>query len=206
MTGPVVIVGAGGHGRVVADALLASGRTVGGFVDADQGQWGQSMMGLPVLGGDAVLDAPEWRNHLLVNAIGANPLREDIQRRLEAAGRVFTGARHPRATVSPFARLDDTVQIFANAVVQPGVIAGPGCIINSGAIVEHDCELGAFTHCAPGSVLCGGVKTGPRVHVGAAAVVRENITLGADVTVGAGAAVVRDHAGPGLLKGVPARA
>lgn len=205
MSAPIVIVGAGGHARVVADALLASGRTVAGFIDADERLWGTVMTGLPVLGGDTVLDAPEWRGHLLANAIGANPLREAIQRRLETAGWTFTGARHPQATISPFATLDESVQVFANAVVQPGAVVGPGCIINTGAIVEHDCVLGAFTHCAPGSVLCGGVTTGPRVHIGAAAVVRENITLGADVTVGAGAAVVGDYAGPGLLKGIPAR-
>lgn len=205
MTAPVVIVGAGGHARVVADTLLASGRIVAGFIDADECLWGTVITGLPVLGGDAVLDAPGWAGHALVNAIGANPLRETIQRRLEAAGWKFTGARHPRAAISSFATLDESVQVFANAVVQPGAVVGPGCIINTGAIVEHDCDLGPFTHCAPGSVLCGGVTTGPRVHIGAGAVVRENITLGADVTVGAGAAVVRDHTDPGLLKGVPAR-
>ena len=205
MSGRLVIIGAGGHARVVADALLASGRIVGGFVDADSKRWGESMMGLPILGDDGVLDAPEWRDQILVNAVGLGQLRIEVQRRLEAAGRVFTGARHPQATVSAFSTLDETVQIFARAVVQPGVRASQGCIINTGAIVEHDCDLGAFTHCAPGSVLCGGVKTGHRVHIGAGAVVRENITLGAGIIVGAGAAVVRDHTGPGMLTGVPAR-
>ena len=205
---PVIIVGAGGHGRVLADALLLSGRTVLGFVDADTMLHDTTVMGLKVMGDDARLLAGDWPEAMLVNGIGGPPggrSRRDVQMRLESDGRRFTGVRHPSAVVSPFAEVDDTAQVLARAVVQAGAVVGPGCIVNTGAVIEHDCRLEPFTHCAPGSILCGDVRIGATCHIGAGAVVREGVTLGDGVVVGAGAVVVDDHAGPALLLGVPAR-
>lgn len=205
---PVIIVGAGGHGRVLADALLLAGRTVLGFVDADAGLQGTTVIGLKVLGDDTRLIAGDWPEAVLVNGVGGRPggrVRRDVQTRLETAGRRFTGVRHPSAVVSPFAEIDDTAQVLARAVVQAGAVVGHGCIVNTGAIVEHDVRLEPFTHCAPGSILCGDVRIGATCHIGAGAVVREGVTLGDGVVVGAGAVVVDDHAGPALLLGVPAR-
>ena len=208
MSAPVIIVGAGGHGRVLADALMLSGRTVLGFVDADARLHDGTVMGLKVLGDDGRLIAGEWSEAELVNGIGGGPdgrVRRDVQTRLEAEGRRFTGARHPTAIISPFAEVDDTAQVLARAVVQAGAVIGRGCIVNTGAIVEHDCTIQPFTHCAPGSILCGDVRIGATCHIGAGAVVREGVTLGDGVVVGAGAVVVDGHAGPALLLGVPAR-
>ena len=199
---PIIIVGAGGHGRVLADALLLSGRTVLGFVDADARLHDTTFTGLKVLGDDSRLMAGDWPEAALVNGIGGRPggrVRRDAQVRLEAEGRRFTGARHPTAIISPSAEVDDTAQFLARAVVQAGAVVSRGCIVNTGAIVEHDCVIQPFTHCAPGSILCGDVR------VGAGAVVREGVTLGDGVVVGAGAVVVDDHAGPALLLGAPAR-
>lgn len=205
---PVIIVGAGGHGRVLADALLLAGRTVLGFVDADVMLQDTTVMGLKVLGDDGRLIAGDWPEAELVNGVGGPPggrVRRDVQTRLEAEGRRFTGVRHPTAVVSPFAEVDDTAQVLARAVVQAGAVVSHGCIVNTGAVVEHDCRLEPFTHCAPGSILCGDVRIGATCHIGAGAVVREGVTLGDGVVVGAGAVVVDDHAGPALLLGVPAR-
>ncbi len=208
MSAPVIIVGAGGHGRVLADALLLSGRTVLGFVDADATLHDTTVMGLKVLGDDSRLIAGEWPEAELVNGIGGPPggrVRRDVQTRLETHGRRFTGVRHPSAVISPFAEVDATAQVLARTVVQAGAVVCHGCIVNTGAVVEHDCTLEAFTHCAPGSILCGDVRIGATCHIGAGAVVREGVTLGDGVVVGAGAVVVDDHAGPALLLGVPAR-
>lgn len=205
---PIIIVGAGGHGRVLADALLLCGRTVLGFVDADARLQDTTVMGLKVLGDDARLIAGDWPEAALVNGIGGPPggrVRREVQQRLEAEGRRFTGVRHPSAVVSSFAVVDETAQVLARAVVQTGASVGPGCIVNTGAIVEHDCRLEPFTHCAPGSILCGEVRIGATCHIGAGAVVREGVILGDGVVVGAGAVVVDDHAGPALLLGIPAR-
>lgn len=205
MSAPVIIVGAGGHGRVLADALLLCGRTVLGFVDADAMLHDTSVMGLKVLGDDARLIAGDWPEAELVNGIGGQRVRRDVQTLLEAEGRRFIGVHHPAAVVSPFAEVDATAQILARAVVQAGAVVRHGCIVNTGAIVEHDCRLEPFTHCAPGAILCGDVRIGATCHIGAGAVVREGVSLGDGVVVGAGAVVVDNHSGPALLLGVPAR-
>lgn len=202
---PVVILGAGGHARVVADALLAAGRTVLGLIDARPGAGDDPVTRLPVLGSDADLLAGQWPECEIANGLGLFPLRERLQRTLEDGGRRFTGVIHPSAIVSRLATLDPTAQVLARAVVQPGAWIGPGCIVNTGAVVEHDCRIGDFTHCAPGSILCGDVRTGVGVHVGAGAVIREGVTAGPGLVIGAGAVMVKDHPGPGVLAGVPAR-
>lgn len=208
MNPPLLIIGAGGHGRVVADALLAAGQNVLGFVDPASSLWGRTCVGLPVLGGEAVLEDDAFRSASLVNGLGGTggALRRRAQRRLEAAGREFVGVRHPSAVVSPFARLAGDVQILARAVIQADAEVRGGCIINTAAVVEHDCRLSTFVHCAPGSVLCGGVTVGDDGHIGAASVIRQNVTLGRGVVVGAGAVVVADCTEEGaLLVGSPAR-
>lgn len=203
MSAPEIIVGAGGHGRVLADALRLEGRAVAGFVDPHPDP---TSAGPPILGDDGALK--DWPDCGLVNGIGGpvgSDLRRRVQTRLEAEGRRFSGVRHPSAIVAATARLDPTVQLLARAVVQPGAILEAGVVVNTGAIVEHDCVVGAFTHCAPGSILCGGVTVGAGCHIGAGAVVREGVRLGDRVVVGAGAVVVRDELEPGaVLLGTPA--
>lgn len=207
---PHIVVGAGGHATVVADALLTAGLPVLGFVDADSARHGRTLCGLPVLGGDAALDAYSPDAVMLVNGIGGvgkrvgESLRATVQRTLSARGWRFVQLRHPTATVSSFAHLHEGVQVLAASVVQAGASIGSGCIVNTGAIVEHDVVLGDWVHVAPGAVVCGDVTIGARSHVGAGAVVRQGVRLGADTIVGAGAVVVASFDG-GLLVGVPAR-
>ena len=211
MTLPIIIIGAGGHACVVADALLAAGEPVLGFTDADPSRHGRTLCGLPVLGGDCVLDAHAPPTLKLVNGIGgagsrhAEPIRRNTQQRLSARGWQFGGVRHPSAIVSPFARIGAGAQLLAASVVQAGADVGEGCIVNTAAVVEHDVTLGAWVHVAPRALVCGDATIGARSHIGAGAVVRQGLRLGEDTVVGAGAVVVKDFAGGGVLVGVPAR-
>lgn len=204
----LIIVGAGGHAAVVADALLASGERVLGFIDKDSSRHGRKLCGLPVLGDDQVLGNHSPATLQLANGIGGTrgeDLRRAVQRRFEAAGWQFIQVRHPSASVSPFAHLSAGTQLLASCVVQAGAVLGQGCIVNSAAVVEHDVELGEFVHVACNATLCGGVRIGANSHVGAAAVVRQGVQLGDGTVVGAGAVVVRDFHGGGTLAGVPAQ-
>lgn len=204
----VIIVGAGGHAAVVADALLAGAHPVLGFVDAEPSRHGGRVCGLPILGGDDVLAEYDQDTVRLANGVGGTRgegLRSKVQGRFEALGWQFVGLRHPSAIVSPFAEVDPCAQLMAASVVQPGAVVGKGCIVNTGAVIEHDVELGTFVHVACNATLCGGVRVGANSHIGAAAVVRQRISLGPETVVGAGSVVVRDFAGCGLLMGVPAR-
>jgi sugar O-acyltransferase (sialic acid O-acetyltransferase NeuD family) len=206
--GGIIIIGAGGHATVVADALLAAGQQVLGFVDNDATLQGQSVCGMPVLGDDTALASFGTINVWLANGIGGTRgegVRAEVQRRLEGAGWRFVTVRHPTAVASPFAQLGPGVQLMAHSVVQPGAYIGAGCIVNSAAVVEHDVQLGPYVHVACNATLCGGVSVGAGSHVGAAAVVRQGVRLGDATVVGAGAVVVNDFPGGGTLVGVPAR-
>ncbi|WP_374512686.1 NeuD/PglB/VioB family sugar acetyltransferase [Brevundimonas sp.] len=205
---PVIVVGGGGHGEVVAEALQASGRRVLGFVDPTM-QVGTEVVGLPVLGDDAWL-SPHG-DYDLANGLGGTGAaasqgrRRAVQMRLEAAGFRFVGVRHPSAIISPRADVEPGAQLMARCVVQTGTRIGTGAIVNTGAIVEHGCRIGAFSHCATGAILCGDVTVGEDAHIGAGAVIRQGVTLEAAVVVGAGAVVLGAGTGPGPLIGVPAR-
>lgn len=211
MSIPVIIVGAGGHGLVVADALLAAGHEVLGFTDADPAKQGGMLCGRKILGPDAEVLAS--RNPSLVhlaNGIGGvggegSALRRRVQEHLERQGWRFVGVRHPSAIISPFAGVAETAQLLARAVVQPMARVGEGCIVNTGAVIEHDVQVGAYAHIAPGAVVCGAVALGENVHVGAGAVVRQGVVVGDNALIGAGAAVVADAGRGDCLVGVPAR-
>lgn len=205
---PVVVVGAGGHGQVLADALQAAGVSVLGFVDPSAVA-GDRVAGLPVFGGDAWLSLDGGYD--LVNGLGGSGearsrgRRRAVQQALEATGFRFIGVRHPSALVSRGADVGPGVQLMAGCVVQTGARIGSGAIINTGAIVEHGCQIGDFSHCATGAILCGDVSVGEDAHIGAGAVVRQGVALECGVVVGAGAVVLRSEPGSGPLVGVPAR-
>jgi sugar O-acyltransferase (sialic acid O-acetyltransferase NeuD family) len=205
---PILIVAAGGHASVVADALLAAGEEVLGFVDADPALHGSTVCSLPVLGDDRVLDRYEPDAIRLVNGIGSTrstTARRDVQQRIEERGWRFVSVRHPTATVSRFARVAESAQLLAASVVQVDATISAGCIVNTAAVVEHGVSLDAWVHVAPRAIVCGDVHIGAGSHIGAGAVVRQGIRLGEQTIVGAGAVVVRSFDGGGLLVGVPAR-
>lgn len=209
MSRPVVIIGAGGHAAVVADALMVAGIEVIGFTDRDIARHGSLYCGLPVRGDDeAVLSAYGSKDVLLANGIGgvgSTTLRQDVQMKLEQRGWQFATVRHPSAVVSPGARISGSVQLLAGSIVQVGAEVGSGTIVNTAAVVEHDCAIGSFVHVAPRALLCGNVRVGPGSHIGAGAVVKQGVSLGPNTLIGAGAVAVKDFAGNGVLVGIPAR-
>lgn len=153
MSAPVIIIGAGGHAAVVADALLACDVQVIGFTDTDSGRDGATIFGLPVLGDDSVLDHYDRRAVVLANGIGGSGSRacghcgrRAAQVRLAHNGWQFTTVVHPGAVVSPRAQVAIGVQVFASAVIQARACIKEGCIVNTGAVAEHDVVLGEYSH------------------------------------------------------------
>lgn len=207
----VIVVGAGGHARVVADALLAAGRTVLGFTDREARLHGSHVLGLPVLGDDSVLALHDRQNVELALGLGTvgvaqdTLLRRRLQQTLQGQGWRMALVRHPSATVSAFAQVQPGAQLLAACVVQAGAYIGEGCIVNTAAVVEHDSSVGDYTHVAPRALLCGQVVVGACSHIGAAAVVRQGLQLGEQTVVAAGAVVVQNCDGHALLVGVPAK-
>jgi sugar O-acyltransferase (sialic acid O-acetyltransferase NeuD family) len=198
----LVVYGAGGHGKVVADILLACGERVTGFVD-DRAPPGEMVLGLPVLGPRAVLAGGDYRVAL---GIGDNSLRATVAADCLAERCELVTAVHPRAVVAASATLEEGVVVMALAVVNPGTTIGRGAIINTGAVVEHDCSVGAFAHVSPNATLGGGCRIGDLAQLGIGATMLPGRAVGARALVGGGSLVARDIEGSSVAKGVPARA
>ena len=194
MTGqPIVVFGAGGHGKVVADAARSAGFVLAAFVDDAPARAGTTIWGVPVVSWAAFqADRGRWEDAAFIVGIGDNGARQDVQGRVESAGREVVAVVHARATVAPTARIGPGTVVMAGAVVNPDAAVGRGCIVNTGAVVEHDCALGEFVHLSPNAALGGGVWIGDRAHLGLGAVVLPAVRVGTDVKVGAGAVVIRD--------------
>lgn len=199
MSESVIVIGGGGHAKVVIDCILSAGDLVVGILD-DALEVGTDVLGIPVLG---KIDAwSEYKDRKFVVAIGNNEVRRAISERVNAD---FYTAIHPTATVSRFASVGAGSVVMPQSVINAGATVGNHCIINTAAVVEHDSVIGDFAHISPSAALAGNVRIGEVTHIGIGASIRNNITVCAGVTVGAGAAVVKNITEKGTYVGVPAR-
>jgi sugar O-acyltransferase (sialic acid O-acetyltransferase NeuD family) len=199
---PIIILGGGGHAKVVIYTLLLQDRQILGYCEL--GSDGKPVLGVARLGEEEVIlrFAPEKVR--LANGIGL-PLRSAVYERFAAKGYFFEQVIHPSAVVATDVRLDSGVQIMAKAVVQPGTCIGIDTIINTAASVDHDCILGSHVHVGPGAVLCGHVRVGDGAQIGAAATIIQGKSIGVGSIVGAGALVLEDIPSKVTAVGVPAR-
>lgn len=200
----VVIIGGGGHAKVVIEILRAAGETVASIVDADPTP--REVLGVPVAGDDLALPGLRERGFSkLFVAVGDNRLRETLGRKARELGFALVNAVHPSAVVSPSARLGEGVAVMAGAVVNAESHIGDLAIVNTGAVVDHDCRLGAACHVGPASALAGAVSVGDRAFLGVGTRVIPGVTIGADTIVGAGGVVVRDLPAGVVAIGAPAK-
>jgi UDP-perosamine 4-acetyltransferase len=208
MSRPVIIIGGGGHAKVLVEALRASSVAMLGITDADPAKHGTSVLGAAVLGGDDVLERHAPGTVLLVNGLGsvARPAaRAALFDALKAKGYVFATVVHPSAVVASDAVLGEGAQVMAGAVIQPGCTIGENVVINTRAAVDHDCFIGPHVHVAPGVTLSGGVRIGGGSHIGTGAAVVQGVTIGKRCLVAAGAVVIADVAEGATVGGVPAK-
>lgn len=204
-----VILGGGGHARVLIECLRASQvARPHAVLDADRSLWGREVFGVPVRGGDDLLPSlvVEGVQHFLVG-VGGTGDNEPRRRLFELArqqGLTPLRACHPSAVCSPHAVIGEGTVLFPQAVVNAGARVGANVIVNTAAVIEHDCVIGDHAHIATGAKLCSTVRVGALAHIGAGAVVRQCLTIGDGAVVGAGAAVVRDVQAGVTVFGVPA--
>lgn len=203
----LVMLGAGGHARVLLAALDALGAKVIGCVcpASPDHHWPTS---IPWLGGDDSLALLDIKAVALVNgigSIGSTDLRRKVYEGAKDRGFSFASVVHPAAILAGVVTLGDGAQVMAGAVLQTGVRVGANAIVNTGAVVDHDTSLGAHCHVAPGACLSGGVSIGVGAHVGTGASIIQGITIGEAALVAAGAVVVRHVAVGERVGGVPAR-
>ncbi|MFG6158410.1 acetyltransferase [Halomonas sp. 1390] len=202
--GRLAILGASGHGKVVADIALQCGwREIGFYDDAYPER--SSVALWPVIGSFQTLLGDLDRFEATVVAIGDNRTRDARLEALFRQGASLATLVHPRAVVSPFARLSPGCVVVGGAVINAFATLARGCIVNTASTVDHDCRLANAVHVAPGGHLAGEVSVGAFSWLGVGAVVRQGLCLGEDVMVGAGAVVVSDVADGQTVVGVPAR-
>ena len=203
-----VLIGAGGHGRVVLDTMRSAGHPLPECA-LDAAKVGSALDGVPVIGSDENLKSVrvDGVDHFIlgIGGLGTSFLRQKIWQKALDAGFLPLSVIHPSAQVSGLAIIGPGCQILAATVINAGTVIGAGVIVNTGCVVEHDCEVGNFCHLAPQSCLGGGVKLGDHCHIGLGAVVREYKTIGASVLIGMGAAVVSDIPPGAVAMGIPAR-
>ena len=207
-----VVVGAGGHGRVVADLVRALGHELAGYADADARKLGLVVDGT---GARVVLSQVELLSCIhgagswpcavdaIALGIGDNAIRASLLDQLGAA--MLPPLVHPGAWVSPSARVGSGCVVLAGAVINSGAVLAGGVIVNSRVTVEHDCVIGRAAHLSPGATLCGGVRVGDGSWVGAGAVIIPGRGVGTASVVGAGAVVIRDVPDGETVVGNPAR-
>lgn len=190
----VIIIGAGGHGKVAADIVRLSGDEVIGFLDDKPPE---NLVGFDVIGNTG--DIGKWSDCLYFAAVGNAVIRKKIMNKNVP----WYTAIHPTAVIADDVKIDEGTLLAANSVVNSGSEIGRGCIINTAATVDHDCILEDFVHISPGAHLSGSVKIGSGTWVGVGACVVNNVEICGGCTIGAGAAVIKNIGEAGTYVGVP---
>lgn len=195
----LIIIGAGGHGKVIADAALKNGYT--NICCVDDNATGD-VMGFPIIGTTADVECLNDGNTDFVIGIGNNAIRKTIA---EIHNVNWVSIVHPSAQIGFDAEIGKGTVVMANAVVNVCAKIGEHCIINTGAIVEHDNVIENYAHISPNVALGGTVRIGSLTHVGIGATVKNNTEICSDCTIGAGAVVIKSIKEPGTYVGVPIR-
>lgn len=202
MSKKLIIIGAGGHGKVVCDIAqkLNVYKSIAFLDDANI----KEIMGVSVVG--KVSDAEKFINKAdIFVAIGNNKVRKDFIEKLISMGASIPVLVHPNAVIGSHVEIGVGSVVMAGAVINPCVQIGKGVIVNTCASIDHDSVVGDFCHISIGSRVAGTVNIGENCFLGAGAVTKNNVSICADCVVGAGAVVVKNIEEKGTYVGVPAK-
>lgn len=201
------LLAAGGHGRVVLDALLTLNLSVTGIIDPFL-EPGSSVFDVPVLGDDEWLLQQKPEGLLLANGLGivqnSVKKRAELFTQLKNQGFNFITVQHPSACMSRFVSLDSGAQIMAGVHVQCGVSIGANVVLNTCASIDHDCAIAEHAFIGPNSTLCGQVRIKAHALIGAGVTILPGVTVGEHAVVGAGAVVTKDVSAYTCVYGAPA--
>jgi acetyltransferase EpsM len=200
----ILVWGAGGHAKVVADLLRSNGFHVAGFIDDhNPARSGEMFCGAKVSARTDSFVRAGVRD--IIIAIGDNRVREQKAKLAQTQGFKLASVVHPYSAMASDVKLGVGTVVMAGAVINSGSMIGENSIINTSASIDHDCVLADNVHISPGARIAGGVQIGRGTWIGIAATIIEKIRLGENIIVGAGAVVIRNVASGAVVVGVPAR-
>ncbi|MEA3321197.1 MAG: acetyltransferase [Bacillota bacterium] len=200
-----VLIGAGGHAKVVVDILKESSKQILGFIDDNIEI--REHNGIPSLGDITEIPSilTKYKNLKFIITIGSNEVRQEIYKKLKIFDINYGNAIHPSAIISSNTVIGTGTVVMANAVINSSTIIGGHAIVNTASVIEHDCIVGEFTHISPNSTLTGNVKIGKGTQIGAGATVIPNISIGEWSIIGAGSTVIRNLPSRMIAVGSPAK-
>lgn len=200
----VIIIGASGHAKVIADIILKSGDKVYGFLDdnIEKGTKIADIEGFEVLGkvSDCLKIVEKNNDIQFIIGIGNNDIRKNIAEKYDLN---YYTAIHPTANIAFGVTIKEGTVVMANVCISPSTYIGKHCIINTAAVVEHDNIIREYVHISPNASLAGTVVVGIKTHIGIGAVVKNNTNITSNCIIGAGAVVVKDILESGTYVGVP---
>ncbi|MGL5053239.1 MAG: acetyltransferase [Cetobacterium sp.] len=203
----IVIIGAGGHAKVVVDIvekrkeLLKENISIYGVIDDNFSQ--ENFLGYKHLGKiSEIVKLHNWQNKKYIIAIGSNEVRKKISKENEVE---YATLIHPTAIISSYVKIGMGTVVMAGVVVNSSVEVGIHSILNSSSTIDHDCKIGNYTHISPSVTLAGEVKIGNESWIGIGSTVIQGIEIGNSVIIGAGSVVIKDIADKKKAYGVPAK-
>lgn len=207
MDKPVIIIGAGGHAKVLMDCLRLQGIEVLGMLDKCPPPEDRAA-DVPIIGDDSAICAYSCDAVELVNGLGSvgdTSLRTKIYYKFKKLGYRFRQVVHPATVVAKDCVLGEGVQVMAGAVINAGSHIAADTIVNTGVVIDHECKIGSHVHIAPGVTISGGVQVGDGSHIGTGATIIQGVAIGERALVGAGAVVIANVAAGNKVVGVPAK-
>ncbi|NQT32341.1 MAG: acetyltransferase [Candidatus Omnitrophica bacterium] len=192
----IILIGGGGHCKVVIDAVRLSGEyEIEGIIDPGL-EPGSDVMGVPVLGGDEILAEVYNKGvknaFIAVGSVGDCTIRKAIHKKIKGVGFNVPVIRHPETVVANDVELGEGSFVAASVTINTGTKIGENVIINTSSSIDHDCQIGDFAHISPGTILSGEVRIGDSSHIGAKSVVNQVISIGEECIIGSGSVVTRD--------------
>ncbi|MCO5141918.1 MAG: acetyltransferase [Oligoflexia bacterium] len=209
MSKKYIVLGAGGHAKVLIDLMKKSNLEIEGVLDLDVSKRGSNILGVPILGDEENLKKRGPKTVFLVNGLGSiknTEPREKLFKKYFDLGFDFPNIVHPSAVVAEDVSFGFGVQIMAGVVVQSGTCLGNNVILNTRVSIDHDCNIADHVHIAPGCVLSGDISVGLGSHIGVGATIIQGVSVGSNALIGAGAVVLKNIKDKEVVVGVPARA
>lgn len=203
----LIVLGAGGHAKVLVDIIHAQRWEVLAVCDLNPLRDGTDLLGERVTGNEDIVFRSDPGSVLLVNGIGSvgdTKARTELFHRFKQLGYAFATLISPNSCVSKNAEIGEGTCVMQGAVIQAGCRIGDNVIVNTSASVDHDCRVDNHCHIAPGVTISGNVRIGPETHIGCGATVIQGVCIGKQVVVAAGAVVIQDVESGSMVAGVPA--